>query len=109
EGGWIVLAHDWGLPSGSASAHVIQTESGIGGSCRFHNPNRLCRASCIPTGRGRACPPGGTLTGGGLDIMPHNRPMAALKTVYVCSACGGTNPKWLGRCPHCAAWNTLEE
>src|ERR1700749_2184403 len=35
--------------------------------------------------------------------------MAAPKTVYTCSACGGTNPKWLGRCPHCAAWNTLEE
>src|SRR5579864_8168902 len=35
--------------------------------------------------------------------------MAAPKTVYTCSACGGTHPKWLGRCPHCAAWNTLEE
>jgi DNA repair protein RadA/Sms len=35
--------------------------------------------------------------------------MPSAKTVYVCSACGGTNPKWLGRCPHCAAWNTLEE
>jgi DNA repair protein RadA/Sms len=35
--------------------------------------------------------------------------MPTPKTVYVCSACGGTNPKWLGRCPHCAAWNTLEE
>jgi DNA repair protein RadA/Sms len=35
--------------------------------------------------------------------------MAAPKTVYTCTACGGTNPKWLGRCPHCEAWNTLEE
>src|ERR1700748_103201 len=35
--------------------------------------------------------------------------MAAPKTVYTCSACGGTNPKWLGRCPHCNEWNTLEE
>ena len=35
--------------------------------------------------------------------------MAAPKTVYTCTACGGTNPKWLGRCPHCSAWNTLEE
>ena len=35
--------------------------------------------------------------------------MAAPKTVYTCSACGGINPKWLGRCPHCEAWNTLEE
>jgi DNA repair protein RadA/Sms len=31
------------------------------------------------------------------------------KTVYACRDCGGTNAKWLGRCPHCEAWNTLEE
>ena len=31
------------------------------------------------------------------------------KTIYTCSECGGTNPKWLGKCPHCSAWNTLEE
>lgn len=35
--------------------------------------------------------------------------MAAAKTVYTCRECGGTNPKWLGQCPHCKAWNTLEE
>jgi DNA repair protein RadA/Sms len=35
--------------------------------------------------------------------------MARDKTVYTCSACGGTSPKWLGKCPHCAEWNTLEE
>ena len=35
--------------------------------------------------------------------------MARAKTVYTCSACGGTNPKWLGKCPHCGEWNTLEE
>ncbi|MCP5264553.1 MAG: DNA repair protein RadA [Burkholderiaceae bacterium] len=28
---------------------------------------------------------------------------------YVCSACGGVSPKWLGQCPHCRDWNTLEE
>jgi DNA repair protein RadA/Sms len=31
------------------------------------------------------------------------------KAIYTCSECGGTNPKWLGKCPHCGAWNTLEE
>ncbi|OYU77728.1 MAG: DNA repair protein RadA, partial [Burkholderiales bacterium PBB5] len=31
------------------------------------------------------------------------------KTQYTCSACGGVSPKWLGKCPHCSAWNTLEE
>ena len=41
--------------------------------------------------------------------MGDNGAMAAPKTVYTCSACGGTNPKWLGRCPHCNEWNTLEE
>src|SRR5574337_1053252 len=35
--------------------------------------------------------------------------MARERTVYVCSACGGTSTKWLGRCPHCEAWNTLQE
>ena len=31
------------------------------------------------------------------------------KTIYSCRECGGTSPKWLGKCPHCNAWNTLEE
>lgn len=31
------------------------------------------------------------------------------KTVYTCRECGGTSPKWLGKCPHCNEWNTLEE
>lgn len=29
--------------------------------------------------------------------------------VYKCSECGYTQPKWLGRCPSCSSWNTLEE
>ena len=35
--------------------------------------------------------------------------MKGLKTVYICSACGQTSPKWLGKCPACGAWNTLVE
>jgi DNA repair protein RadA/Sms len=35
--------------------------------------------------------------------------MARDKTQYTCSECGGSNPKWLGKCPHCGAWNTLQE
>ncbi|MBL8331669.1 MAG: AAA family ATPase, partial [Rubrivivax sp.] len=31
------------------------------------------------------------------------------KSLYTCRDCGGTSPKWLGRCPHCGAWNTLDE
>lgn len=32
-----------------------------------------------------------------------------VKTEYVCNECGGTTIKWAGQCPHCKAWNTLEE
>ena len=35
--------------------------------------------------------------------------MAKEKSSYVCSDCGGTSPKWLGKCPACGAWNTLIE
>ncbi len=31
------------------------------------------------------------------------------KTLYTCRECGGSNAKWLGKCPHCGAWNTLDE
>ncbi len=30
-------------------------------------------------------------------------------TAYKCTECGYTQPRWLGRCPQCGAWNTLEE
>ncbi|NYT63119.1 DNA repair protein RadA [Alcaligenaceae bacterium] len=35
--------------------------------------------------------------------------MAKSKTIFVCSECGGSCPKWEGKCPHCNAWNTLQE
>ncbi|SHN38147.1 DNA repair protein RadA [Rhizobacter sp. OV335] len=35
--------------------------------------------------------------------------MSKPKSVYTCSECGGTSPKWLGKCPQCNAWNTLVE
>lgn len=31
------------------------------------------------------------------------------KTVYVCTECGYQSAKWLGKCPSCSSWNTLEE
>lgn len=31
------------------------------------------------------------------------------KTVYVCNECGYESVKWVGQCPECHAWNTLEE
>jgi DNA repair protein RadA/Sms len=35
--------------------------------------------------------------------------MAKDKTIFTCTECGGTSPKWLGKCPQCGTWNTLEE
>lgn len=35
--------------------------------------------------------------------------MAKAKVEYVCSDCGGSTVKWQGRCPHCGAWNTMQE
>ncbi len=35
--------------------------------------------------------------------------MAKDKTLYACNECGGTTPRWLGKCPHCNAWNSLVE
>src|SRR5574343_241231 len=35
--------------------------------------------------------------------------MAKAKTIYSCTECGATNPKWQGQCPGCNAWNTLVE
>jgi len=35
--------------------------------------------------------------------------MAKDKTIYTCTECGGSTPKWQGKCPHCGAWNTLIE
>jgi DNA repair protein RadA/Sms len=35
--------------------------------------------------------------------------MAKDKSIHTCTECGGTSPKWLGKCPGCGAWNTLVE
>ncbi len=35
--------------------------------------------------------------------------MSRDKALFVCQECGGTSPKWLGRCPDCGAWNSLVE
>jgi DNA repair protein RadA/Sms len=35
--------------------------------------------------------------------------MAKAKSLYRCSECGYETVKWLGKCPSCGEWNTLEE
>ncbi len=31
------------------------------------------------------------------------------KIIYVCRCCGHRPPKWMGRCPECGEWETIEE
>ena len=31
------------------------------------------------------------------------------KTIFVCNECGYESGKWMGKCPECGNWNTLEE
>lgn len=35
--------------------------------------------------------------------------MAKIKTVFFCTACGNETPKWMGRCPACGEFNTMQE
>lgn len=30
------------------------------------------------------------------------------KTSFLCRDCGGVHPKWIGRCPDCGGWDTLD-
>jgi DNA repair protein RadA/Sms len=34
---------------------------------------------------------------------------ARISTVFACQSCGAVSPKWLGRCPECAEWNSFIE
>ncbi len=35
--------------------------------------------------------------------------MAKVKSKFVCQECGYESVKWIGRCPGCSNWNTMEE
>lgn len=35
--------------------------------------------------------------------------MAKVKKIFVCTSCGSTAQKWLGKCPSCDNWNTYQE
>ncbi|MEG0750789.1 MAG: DNA repair protein RadA [Oscillospiraceae bacterium] len=35
--------------------------------------------------------------------------MAGLKSVYICTNCGASSNKWLGKCPNCGEWNSFVE
>ena len=35
--------------------------------------------------------------------------MAKRKSKFMCKSCGYESPKWMGRCPGCGEWNTMNE
>src|SRR5437660_11313380 len=35
--------------------------------------------------------------------------MPKTRTKYICQQCGGEQNKWVGKCPDCGSWNTMEE
>ena len=35
--------------------------------------------------------------------------MAKKRTKYVCNSCGASSPRYLGKCPHCEAWESYVE
>lgn len=35
--------------------------------------------------------------------------MAKQRTIYVCQQCGAQHPRWMGKCPECASWDSLVE
>lgn len=35
--------------------------------------------------------------------------MAKTRSNFLCGACGSVHPKWMGKCPDCGTWDSLEE
>src|SRR5215211_533137 len=35
--------------------------------------------------------------------------MAKAKTQFLCANCGSVHPKWMGKCPDCGTWDSLQE
>ena len=35
--------------------------------------------------------------------------MAKTRTQFLCNSCGSVHPKWMGKCPDCGTWDSLEE
>ncbi len=43
------------------------------------------------------------------DRKDRKMPQKPPKTLFVCSECGYTSPKWMGKCSACGRWNSFEE
>jgi DNA repair protein RadA/Sms len=35
--------------------------------------------------------------------------VAKVRTTFICRSCGSVHPKWMGKCPDCGTWDSLEE
>ena len=83
----------------------MRDSQGIQGGCRFG----WAAGGRAPPGRAYRCRRG-----------PYERParcvrtaygpaMAKARTSYVCRECGAQHPRWMGKCPDCGTWESLEE
>jgi len=41
--------------------------------------------------------------------LQYNHPMAKTQTRYVCDECGRISPRYMGKCPKCGAYNSMQE
>src|SRR5215208_273575 len=39
----------------------------------------------------------------------YNEVMAKARVQFLCNTCGSVHPKWMGKCPDCGTWDSLEE
>src|SRR5579872_364348 len=44
-----------------------------------------------------------------ISYFLKNVSMPKTRTKYVCQQCGGEQSKWVGKCPDCGTWNSMEE
>ena len=42
-------------------------------------------------------------------MVALNKSKAKKEIEFLCTDCGNTTSKWVGKCPFCGAWNTLKE
>src|SRR5215213_6334858 len=35
--------------------------------------------------------------------------VAKARTQFLCNSCGSVHPKWMGKCPDCGTWDSLQE
>ena len=43
------------------------------------------------------------------SVADVTKPSSTRKSGYRCAECGATSPRWVGRCPECQAWGSVDE